>query len=188
MKNLRPLGAALLLLALTACGAGRQESAQTPDPAAADDRGIPGLLAAPLAEALSGEPYYMPPSPRMAPVGKQAEQAAFLYESHGKDDTGLTFDYELLSDANDELVTATLSVSAKRMSDTKLYQTALRLCEQVADLPYDTAGGEELLTWMQEGLATYSAVVDTMTVGDAQFTFSSMPELNCTIEIQRVEP
>ena len=188
MKFFQSFGVAAMLLALTACGAGQQAADLAPDAAAADDRGIPGMLAAPLVEALSDDPYHIPQSQRMVPGKKQAELAAFLYESHGKDDSGLTFDYEILSDANDELVTATLSVSAKRMSDTQLYQTALHLCELVSELPHGAESGEELFAWMHEGLDTYSAVVDTMTAGNAQFTFSSMPELNCTIEIQRAEP
>ena len=118
MKRFRIVGIVLMLLTLTACGVGRQAAEAAP--AAADARGIPGMLAEPLAEALSGDPYWIPASQRMTPSGKQADLAAFVYESHGKDDTGLTFDYEILSDANDELVTATLSVSATRMSDTKL--------------------------------------------------------------------
>ena len=155
-----------LMLLCTACGSGSP---------ALPEEGIPGMEVSPLLEALSEAPYFLPIPAPGEPL-----------QSKVRNEENLTFEYDIQVDAENEIRYAKLSISAKRMSDAALYQSAQQLCTDAAALPYDTAQADALLKWLLETLPNAPSGGKTAVFGDASFTLYGIPELNSTLEMKAI--
>lgn len=185
MKRLTAGLMAFVLLLLCACAdwgvvypskSGGDETAAPSKPVetlildpAADERGIDGMdpfaFQMTVADAL-GISYAKKTS-------DNPDYSAYTCVSDGQKD-GISYDYSISLDSDDEIIGATFGVTALSASSTDLFYAADLYFYTVSLITYDTGDKEALSTWFEKSLPNASSEAISITIGDAKFELYGM--------------
>lgn len=134
-----------------------------------DERGIPGMKSFPIRMLLNNS-FGIPYTEETAADQYEEPYFAASCMSDAASDDGVSYDYSLTMDSDDEIIQGTFGILATTASDTQLMLAADLYFYAVAINPYDTADEETLTEWVDANLATANENGSSTTVGDATFT------------------
>lgn len=196
----------MLLLSLTACGSAPavsssnassapESSAQStpyeapdipPEVVTSDDRGIPGMKTTAIRYTLESDPFVIPANlSKPAPV-EASEVYAASYTSRGVAANGISYDYSITVDKDDEIIGATFGLlNSANGSNSGLLIAADLFFYVVSLLDYDTAQREDLASWFETTLPSLKDSAE-VTFGDAKFELYVMPGLSYWVDISKV--
>lgn len=161
-------------------------STETSEPEDSDSRGIPGMSAFPAQMVLSEPPFNVPIGEQV--VSADTEYCAFSCISYGDGSDpyeGVSYDYSLSLDDDNEIVSATFGVTSTGASEETLLLAADLYFYCVGQLNYDTADRDTLCAWFEEGLKTVGSDGMTTTVGDATYSLYGTPGSMYWVDISK---
>ena len=156
------------------------------DSNATDDRGIPGMKATAIRYTLKSEPFAIPVESSKSAPNEASEIYAASYVSLGLASDGMTYDYSITVDNNDEIIGATFAVvNATNGSDSGLLHAADLFFYVVSLLDYDTARQEDLSAWFKDTLPTLGSSGAETIIGDAKFELYVIPGFSYWVDISK---
>ena len=101
------------------------------------------------------------------------DYSAYTCVSAGEVD-GISYDYSISLDSDEEIIGASFGVSALSASATDLFYAADLYFYSVSLIAYDTGDKEALSAWFTESLPNASSEAISITLGDAKFDLYGM--------------
>ena len=203
------IAATMLLLSLTACGSAPAASSSNPPTASSapessaqsapenvpdippevitsDDRGIPGMTTTGIRYTLEADPFVIPAELSKPAPTEASEIYAASYVSLGLAANGMSYDYSITVDKDDEIIGATFAVvNSTNGSNSGLLVAADLFFYVVSLIDYDTAQREELAAWFEKTLPSLKDSAE-VTFGDAKFELYVIPGYSYWVDISKV--
>ena len=102
-----------------------------------------------------------------------SDYSAYTCVSNSEQD-GISYDYSISLDSDNEIIGASFGVSALSASETDLFYAADLYFYAVSLISYDTADTDTLSAWFEESLPNASNEAISITIGDAKFELYGM--------------
>lgn len=101
------------------------------------------------------------------------DYSAYTCVSSGEKD-GVSYDYSISLDSDDEIIGASFGVTALSASATDLLYAADLYFYSVSLISYDTGDKDTLSSWFEESLPNASSEAISITIGNAKFELYGM--------------
>ena len=163
------------------------EGSATPEEEDSDPRGIPGMSPYAVLMTMSGSPFNIPVGESVA--SSDAEHYAYSRISYGEGSdpfSGVSFDYSLTLDEDEEIIGASFGVSAVGASEDTLCLAADLYFYCVGLIEYNTADSDALCAWFEESIKTAGSDGLVTTIGDATYSLYGIPGSMYWVDISKM--
>ena len=160
-------------------------SASGEDLAETDEKGIAGMDSFAIRYVFQSDPFCIPMTePVPAPEAAEDIYSASC-SSSGSGNSGVLYDYSLILDADEEVISGSFGVSSTGANEQELLTAADLYFYTVSIIPYDTAEEETLTAWFEDNLPNVTSDGITTTIGDVSYQLYGTPGSMYWVDISK---